>query len=312
MCYEVEDPDRADEIVPFFTVREGGLSYSLSDMGTGELSAIYLIWVLQYVKPRSFILIEEPEAMLPPASHTKIFDLICVKAMEQELAVAIATHSPDIVSALPLAQILFLNRLGGVSTYAAHAEQKYHALSELGLNLPKTALFMVEDVVALHTANELIARFDNHLAQLLEIRNIGSGFGALKVILDNIPEFESIRIFGLLDGDMLTKTMDWRCKDSCFYLPFGESMEVEFLRSVRQNVPGFAQKVNRSTQLIERGLRKAEGIDPHDGFKDFCSAIGFTLELGVNFCFSHWLEVFQRHETCVELVIMLRSKLFLK
>lgn len=311
VCFEVEDPDFPDEIIPFFVAREGGLSYDLRNMGTGELSAIYITWILEYVKLWSILLLEEPEAMLPPMGHLNIFDIICVKASERNLAIVIATHSPDIVSAIPINQVLPLHRFDGVTSCDENPNKKNDALYQLGLRPPVTGLILLEDSLAVHVAAELISRFDLDLMRRVELRSVGSGFGAIKSALEIMPTFNNIKILGLLDGDMEDAAKKWGCKNYCCFLPFKLSMEAEFLEAVRRDISRFAIASGRDARRIEVGLQRADSLEPHDGYNDFRRATGLSEELCANFAFSQWLDLCDGRTRCFELLRQLRVKLSL-
>ena len=106
--YEIELEN--DKIVPFFEVKEGNIVYGSRSMATGELSLLYIAWTLHVSDPYGIVLIEEPEAYLPPINHEAAFALIGSVALKKHLGVIITTHSRSIASELPTKSLVSLRR----------------------------------------------------------------------------------------------------------------------------------------------------------------------------------------------------------
>jgi predicted ATPase len=306
LVYEVED---GDLIRPFFRVTESGLGYDTLSMGTGELSAIYIAWTFRFITKGSIVLIEEPEAFLPPASHIGMFDLICVHAEEKDLGIVLSTHSTHIVSQVPHTSLIPVKRNNGVSSVPTSSTAKDEVLGRLGLQPARTGIGFTEDELGTIVAKELIAAFDLNLLHHIEIVDMKAGFGAIKTTIDNLPPIRSFSFSAILDGDMKATAEEWPKSNLCTFLPFETCMEKEFISAIEHDAATFAQLIGRTVGQVEHILEKSMGLEAHDAFYDTYMYLGLSLEQAAKACFSQWLAIQKSDEKCISFTEHLRKVL---
>lgn len=279
-----------DSAAPFFEVEISGVTYDSRGMATGELSVLYIAWSINRVPQLSIILIEEPEAYLPPSGHGAMFGLICVAAVRRQLGLVITTHSPDIASEVPQASLLSIRTQAGVSLLPVSAESKQRVLSRLGLAPQKSAVIFVEDDVAQLVLEEILSYFEFSISTSIEIvpRN---GAGGVRSTLDSLPVgIRSFSFLGVLDGDMIVVAQNWGLQDLILFLPFALAMEQEFLAAIAARTAGFGKVVNRTEIQINDLLNASLGQDAHDRFQQLAVGLGLPRDAFARTCFAHWLK----------------------
>jgi len=83
--------------------------YSDAFAGSGETSAIRLIYALETAPLKSLILLDEPETSLHIEAQYRLREFIIQKIKEKKLQVVISTHSPFFASGLPECAIKILH-----------------------------------------------------------------------------------------------------------------------------------------------------------------------------------------------------------
>jgi hypothetical protein len=286
--YEVEA--EGDRIVPLFYVTEGGVTYDNRSMATGELSACSLAWNLRALPPGSAILIEEPEAYLPPIGHTGIFALIAHAALKQKLCVILTTHSSIIASNVPEKGLLAVKKRSRLSTLPAKRQSKIAVLSALGLRSAVNAVIFVEDNIAAGVLKEVLGIHEFAVACNIEVVAVPDGSGGVKRALENLPEgVSSIHFLGVLDGDQLEVSKKWPSLPKLALLPFEEGIEAELLAIIGDFPRPFAKLVGREERHITDTLEGCRGNDAHDRFQILADALGLEKKALIPLAFRHWL-----------------------
>lgn len=269
--------------VPFFEVTLEGVAYDNRMMATGELSVLYLAWVLKAAVANAIILIEEPEAHLPPSSHAAVFALIANAALHKNLCVILTTHSSTIAEHVPDDCLVSVKSSGITSTLPQTAESKSRVLSRLGLRPKINACFFVEDALAQNVLTEILAAYDFGLVCNVEVvvaksadkKGQGAGDGAIKKSIESLPDgIKTVRFVGAVDGDAKEGTKNWKCKDRLVFLPFAAAMEIELVQALEADIIKGAQALRRSVDSLSDALEATRGKDHHDRFKEIAAALG--------------------------------------
>jgi hypothetical protein len=285
--YEIEID--SGEFAPFFQVTLPEISYDSRSMATGELSVLYLAWVLRTSNPNSIILIEEPEAHLPPSSHAAVFALIADAALRGNLCVIITTHSPTIAEHIPHSGLVSIKTTGLRSSIPRKKEARMRVLSRLGLRPKIGACLFVEDAVAAVTLREILAWFEFHIVCTIEVVNLQKGDGAVKNAVESLPAtVTSIRFAGVLDGDAKTAAKKWKCKDSLAFLPFDKAIEQELLSALESAPEKSAESLGRPHDALEDALETTLGQDHHDRFKAIANQLTMAPEELVRGALDRW------------------------
>lgn len=265
--FEVEA--EGDTIIPYFRVTSAGCSYDSRSMATGELSSFYLAWKARTAQPSSFLLVEEPEAFLPPSAHRQMFGLLATWVVKSKLGFIVTTHSAEIASRLGKRHLFPLKQTAGQARILTTADSKRRVLYNLGLQPQRNILFLVEDEIAEQVLSELIAQTDFGMFSSFTIKPM-SGFGPAKAAIDNFPDLgKNTPVLAILDGDVRPQAVAWHTPALYLFLPFDESMETEFLSCIAAKQPKFASLVARKSEHVTDALDAVAGDNDHDRFREF-------------------------------------------
>jgi len=259
-------------------------------MATGELSVFYLAWSLAFSQPGSIILIEEPEAFLPPLSHPAVFALICQSSVENQHAFVISTHSAEIASQFHEANLLSVRVQGGKSLVPSTRESKLRVLSRLGLLPAKSGVLFVEDRLAKIVLEEFLHHYEFAISARLEIAE-RDGDGGVHAALKGLPNgLSSLTFLGVLDGDVKARAQRWKVAESLVFLPFALSMEREFFAVLSARTTAFAKEINRAQDAVEDALVAHNGADYHDRFGFLAEDLGVSYDALARICFRLWFK----------------------
>lgn len=299
LYYEVEVEDGI--YVPYFEIDESGLIYDSRSMSTGELSAFYLAWSCLVANAYGFLLVEEPEAYLPPQSHRAIIGLLAKFALAKRLAVVVTSHSVSIVSEVPDSGIISLRRDGAISTIIAAGEDRQRALKRLGLSPETRAIVLVEDSMAGAMLSEIISHAQMADYTRFEILIEPDGASA---IIKNLEKFtanaSSVRLFGALDGDQRSNRDKAKLKYPAILLPFEKQMETEILTTILSNIELFGEKSGRTADSIRDALSMSAGQDDHDRFRAVVAHLGMNEQQAVRISIDIWKDGRSEHYTSIE------------
>lgn len=286
LFYEIEMQDGI--ICPYFEIETKNSQYSSRTMATGELSVFYIAWVLTFSPPWSMILIEEPEAFLPPLSHRTVFGLICQMSVEHHHAFAITTHSAEIASQVREANLISVRLQGGTALVPSTKESKLRVLSRLGLLPAKSAVLFVEDHLAAVILEELLFRFEFAISTKIEIAE-RQGDGGVHTALKGLPDDLSAYAFlGVLDGDVKAAASEWDVADQLVFLPFDIAMEEEFIRIAEASPERFAKQCGRGLAAVEDAFAAHTGANFHDRFGFLAADLGISYDALCRVFFGLW------------------------
>jgi energy-coupling factor transporter ATP-binding protein EcfA2 len=286
-----------DRYYPHFEVVEGAVSYNGEDMGSGEHSAFYLAWRLSTAPPGSVVLLEEPEALLPPASHDQMCAMISTFAQKRNLLPVFTTHSSGIVEFLADGDVISLSRIDGRTMIPSSTEAKAQVLAKLGLLARKPIIGLVEDAVGRAVVEEVLELFGFSEVLDASLVTVSEGAGGIKTLLEMLAsEQVASGVFGFLDGDMETEAKKWRSKDRLLFLPLTKSPEIEMLAALEANPKEFAVSANRAEGRVVRELERSAGKDHHDRFVAVADALGLELPVFTKLSFNHYIRVTKSEE----------------
>lgn len=191
-------------VLPYFRVEAQGVTYDTLDMGYGEISVIYILWVLTRAPMGSLILVEEPETFLSPRAQTALVDVIAKFIKDRQLTVVMTSHSGPIAARMCNDEIIYATRaLGQVSLHTP--AKTADLVRRLGLVSDKVFVFFVEDAVAEIFTRVLIDNYSDRLSESVEcVKCHGEGnvLRALEVIPAGIRRVAHVAV---LDGDQRDK-----------------------------------------------------------------------------------------------------------
>lgn len=268
--------------VPHFRVTADGYTYSSLEMGLGEFSIHVLFWILwQYREiPGLVVLLDEPDAYLPPRTKLRCFALILDFALKYEWQIVTSTHSQDLISAArEHGALRGLTRIGGVST-VADREYGLQLVRELIGNESADLILFCEDEQAAALIRSLLR---SHGRQSVEKTVViwKNGDGYLKSLAKHLPrtDVSPIKYSLVLDGDM-RGTWDASKNPSgwpVLYLPTDKSPE-HLMSFGKADLTGLSAGLAVNAVALALMLDGIEGADPHDWITELCERTGRRTE----------------------------------
>lgn len=82
-------------------MKSSKIQYSEAFAGSGEYAAVMLVSSIFRAKPKSLILLDEPEVSLHPAAQKGVMDFLAQAALRHHHQIVLATHAPEMVRRLP-------------------------------------------------------------------------------------------------------------------------------------------------------------------------------------------------------------------
>lgn len=287
--YELEFGNSTDAIkeLPYFKVKVGSFEYGSEAMGLGEISIHYILWQLKRISKGSLIFIEEPETFLAPKSQESLLNILAKFGMEKEIWTVLTTHSPTILTKIPLEHVRLLARANGqVKIIIPETPADYFTL--LGVPISKRGIIFVEDRAAREFAQVWIGRFDPLLNQQIEIKDLGSDSEIEKAL--QFPETGSwLKVVGLFDGDK-RKSMKKAFVRPYTFLPGNDPPEV-VLKQGLVNIEMLAELLHYDTEKIHMVLASIEGMDHHDWFIELHKKLGITYQVLIAALFEVWISM---------------------
>lgn len=151
-----------DEVVPIFQVDYAGSQYDFRGMGSGELSAHLLLWLLTYGRgaTQSMLLMDEPEAFLPTPSRQTILNYVLDASSRGGYAVVLASHSLELIQpALAAGAGVLVTEDRNLVSFVGAADELVGRVAGMYGSKPTTERILIcEDESAFVVAKEYIKR----------------------------------------------------------------------------------------------------------------------------------------------------------
>jgi predicted ATPase len=261
ISYEMDDYND-EPVFPYFKVRVGNVAYGSEDMGQGELCANYLLWSLMRTKTRSILLVEEPEAHLPPRAQIALMNNLAQIALDKKLSVVLSTHSAHTLAPIPNGSIVLLARLGVNLIHRADPSTSI-LFESLSIDVGKLKLLLTEDHSAAALLITCMLECDEELLTRCDIGWVG-GESNIDGVLARFPNhLRKATVIGIYDGDQRGKPRPSAAFPT-LYLPGDVDPVHQLVAAVRADFDGFA------AQFVDPGAVKlAVALQGQTDEKDF-------------------------------------------
>lgn len=177
-------------------------TYSEAFAGSGEFAAIMLVHAIANAKPKSLILMDEPEVSLHPGAQKALMRHLEKETLQKKLQVVIATHSPAIIEDLPpdAIKILDLNPSTGFVEMTATRADPREAFNRLGAT-SQARHFYVEDELAAEIVRRAARLRGSDFIETLVVTPLPGGADTIRT--KYLPALAQLPIdhVVLLDGD---------------------------------------------------------------------------------------------------------------
>ncbi|WP_189050870.1 AAA family ATPase [Micromonospora sonchi] len=184
---------------PYVTAVSGGAVADNTTFSLGELWVYRVLWELERLQPGCLFMMDEPESFLALRGHRPFVDEVARRALGGNLQLLIATHSPQVLSRFPAANVRVCVRGPGGKVVVMKAESSEQVRSIVGMEVPVETLILVEDDFAASFLSEVFACLGLPVAGI-EIVPAG-GEGNVKSGVRSLLRASRIRVFGVLDAD---------------------------------------------------------------------------------------------------------------
>lgn len=260
--------------VPYFRVTYRGHPYSSPDMGLGEFSVHFLLWILEQYADRggledrkkiTTLLLDEPDAFLPPRGVRSLLACLQDVCLRRGWTLILSTHSEEMIDrSLDHDAFLMLRVDDNGETEILDGPDTPSLASELLGRSPLEQVIFVEDEVAASILEVAIARADQGYKDRVVIV-WGNGHGYMRDLLKNLPHPPNprVRFAFVFDGDQRNKPLDPGRGWPVTFLPT-EGEPDELLRSVRAELSTNAHLFGTNATQMSVFLDSLDGENSHD------------------------------------------------
>jgi len=275
-------------LTPHFRVEHEGLSYSSLQMGLGEFSVHLLFWILWQLRdsPGKVILLDEPDAYLPPRTRMRFLALLLTMAEKYSWQLVLTTHSEELISAAyENAALVVLSRQGGVAHCYPSAEYGSAIVKELVSQSPADLILFCEDESAAALVRAILHAHAQELAETTAVI-WKDGDGYLRKLAQHLPRTDAspVRFSLVFDGDQRPPVGEEASSERSgwpsMYLPTSQSPDALF-RTSKANPVALGESLGCQQAQLSMALDALQGSDDHDWVNGLCERFGSrTATLG--------------------------------
>jgi predicted ATPase len=269
--------------VPYFRVKQGATTYGCHEMGLGEFSVHLLFWILEQYrdKPGLVLLLDEPDAFLPPVGVEALLHRLIRLCIERGWRLIMTTHSEELIrQARDQEVFVLLFRDGAGVTRATLSSADPSAGITLLAAPPKDHLLFVEDESAAALLRALLHEAE---PRLLERSTIiwGNGHGYLTDLHATVPRppTRDVHIAYVLDGDQrghAAAGSGW----PLVFLPTDKDPD-ELFRTLANESAELALRLGVTEEQLLARLDVLRTVEKHDWVKEMRAAFGSQTALEV-------------------------------
>lgn len=268
-----------DPLTPYFTVSYAGIAYGALDMGLGEFSVHFLLWILEQFKNRKnlTLLLDEPDAYLPPIGVERLLSRLLAICQKRDWRMVISTHSEEMISSAVDHGAFLLLRMGaGGSTDAFHSQDDPTIADTLLARPPIERVLFVEDESAWYLCRALLDQGDRALSKTTSLV-WGDGNGYMNQLRSSLPRPPEPELaFAVVpDGDQRGKMSDAPVKGRwpLHFLPSNDDPD-DLFRTLKDDSTALAEALRVDQAELQRKLDDLEGEDAHDWVNRLGEAYG--------------------------------------
>jgi hypothetical protein len=264
-------PILGEDVVPYFRVTDGAVSYEMGEMGLGELAAHVLLWTLWYLREQSgiVVLLDEPDAYFPPRSREPLLDYVGSVAVTRNQAFVLTSHSREAIERglTYKGTLAYMGRDGGtVRVTTDFPDVREIVRTVLYPDNPVELIGWTEDEAAHAFVLALCDRLDTTLGSRLALYWT-TGMGDIEALEEHIPRPEgfvrTVEFVFFVDGDQeVREPAD--SKWPRVILPGRKSPDELFRDYAPEAIDSLVNAFGRSREIVISMLEKIEGRESHD------------------------------------------------
>jgi predicted ATPase len=283
-----------DDVIPYFIVAEDGVEYGSEKMGTGELAAHILFWVMQRVNNNSLLFIEEPETFISPIAQSRLMSYMAHYATKKNVWLVITTHSMGVVANVPLKHIKLLSK-NDLNVSILENPKRNQVDKILGLSSTYSNILFVEDLASKNFLRSIVNHIDLDLSTSIDVV-IAESASSISSILYTFPKTSHnwIKIVGIYDGDMKARmktVLDInRAKWNFVCLPKDVAPEIVVRDYVDLNYKKFSAVINMDADHVLFALGNLKGENFHDWPKKLSEYLDIEESFALKSMFDIWVD----------------------
>lgn len=275
--------EESEEERPYFEVSTAHHSYDSRTMGLGELAGFYIWWSLERASDRTLLLLEEPESFLSPACQHALAAILASYVVRKRACIIATTHSPEMIKQANKNCLHFGYRENGLAKFGEASES---LLRTVGIVSSIDTILLFEDRSAQTFARLWLMHFNRMVASAVEYVAM-EGDGSVLKALEALPhQLKTLRIVGVLDGDMENNPQH-AGKTNISFLPGSVAIETLY-RSMMENE---LDRVDPIFQLpsLKHILYRIRALEGHEWFEQFRVDSGWSHEQLHLMLFRAWI-----------------------
>ncbi|SED01055.1 AAA domain-containing protein, putative AbiEii toxin, Type IV TA system [Streptomyces sp. PAN_FS17] len=242
---------------PYVRARKENVWIDSHQMSHGELCVHYIRWVLRH-SSSGVVLLDEPEANIAPRGHAALLDEIARLARVSKSQVVLSTHSAAFLTRVPLSWVRMCVR-PSMAPLIIEPSRPSDLRDTLGIENPLKLLLVVEDDVAQHLLNMILAKHSFPLLSESEIVAAGSWNDVLTTT-KAVSKSSRISAFAVLDGDQRSEVSG---DLSAFFLPGNEPPEKVIFKYAATRPDEIADKLGCSLASMNVYIAGMLGMEHH-------------------------------------------------
>ncbi|MCO1618778.1 ATP-binding protein [Micromonospora sp. CPM1] len=285
---------------PFVTaVTEIGETDS-TKFSLGELWVHQALWEQRRLQAGCLFMLDEPESFLALRGHRAFVDEVARRALEQKLQLVVATHSPQVLSRFPAANVRMCVRgsAGRIRVLVPSSLEQVNRV--VGVEVPLTGTVLVEDAFAASVLGAIFGFLDFPSGSI-EIVCAG-GKDEVVAGVRILSNSSRLHVYGVLDADQRELAGKF---EGLFSLPGELDPEQELLRFALRATDEVAVALGRSEDGLLAALDGYEFFDHQYWLGRLAAELGLDKGFLVNVLIRLWLQQEGIHSQAVELVAAL-------
>jgi hypothetical protein len=267
--------------VPFFRVEHRGKTYTGRDMGLGEFTMHFLMWILEQYSSEGelTLLLDEPDAFLPPVGVKRLLQRLAWICVERGWQLILTTHSEEMIRTSVDRGAFVLVHVDEVGEPKVTSSRADRGIASPLLTRPSVErVLFCEDESAFYLIESMLRTVDK-----LEVGTVavawGGGHGYIRKLRDALPKPPrfGIGFAFVFDGDQWDAVDEDPSKWPSRFLPTALDPDALFRDALQ--IDTLADRVGVSRGNLEAFLAGIDGEENHDWVNQLAGHYGRVITL---------------------------------
>jgi energy-coupling factor transporter ATP-binding protein EcfA2 len=288
VTYHPVDADGSGYVFPYTVARKAGAVYDSFSMSYGENVVHKLRWEMRHAKPNSVFFLDEPDAHIAPRGRAALLDEMARLARASGSQVIMTTHSPEIISRIPLEAVKICVRVGD-RRHLLEPSKPADLRDVLGIEHPLRFLLFVEDRIARALLEMIFGVCKFPFMAESEVIETGSWSDVI-VAHSAMRSSSRLRSVAVLDGDQAGKVPSSKRVEGTFFLPGDQPPEKVVIEYAAQRPERFAEVLGCAPHAVNIYLGEVFGAEHHRWVDILARRSGYDWRHCLKSAFQVWFE----------------------